>query len=86
MEEHIKAVTEIIKQCIRQPICEDALQSEVDLRNDLGIDSLGMLMLFESIGSEFGIDPVRLSNVASEIRTFGDLVSQVDEERLKGSV
>lgn len=77
MEEHVKTVVEIIRQCTRQPIGDDVLTPEVELRNDLGIDSLGMLMLFERIGSEFNIDPVQLSNCAAKIRSFGDLLAQV---------
>lgn len=81
MNEQVKSVADIIRQCTRQPIDEDALNPEADLRNDLGIDSLGMLMLFERIGTELDIDPVSLSDKASEIRSFGDLLAQVAEGR-----
>jgi len=70
-------IVDIIRQCTRQPIGEDALNPQADLRNDLGIDSLGMLMLFERIGSEFNIDPVLLSDNASAIRSYGDLLAQI---------
>ena len=77
MNEYSEVLSKILKQCTRQPIGEVLIGSEADLRNDLGIDSLGLLMLFERIGNEFNIDPVKLNKKNPEIRQFGDLLERV---------
>lgn len=53
------------------------LRPEMNLRRDLGLDSLGMVSLLTRCGEELGIEPDDLieSIAAERINTVGDVVA-----------
>ena len=77
MPDYPLLLSSIVKQCVRQQVEDDVLNNDIDFRNDLGMDSLSLLMMYERIGTEINVDPVLLSSKQSNIKCFGDLVDKV---------
>jgi len=73
-EKIINAVTEILKQFVPegQPINEDT-----DLVADLGLDSLKVMKLVETVEDRFDISiPL---NILPDVRTVSDFVLQIEK-------
>ncbi len=73
----IEKISEIVAQ-IREKDYE--LVKPEDKFDDLGIDSLGRLMVIISVATELGIEGTESELVASvyELKTIGDLISYVE--------
>ncbi len=68
-----------IQDMLQQILPEDALRVTVDLNlmNDLDLDSLKVLELLEKLEDAYDISiPI---NILAEIRTVGDLVEEIEK-------
>jgi acyl carrier protein len=68
-----------IQEMLQQILPEDALRVTVDLNlmNDLDLDSLKILELLEKLEDAYDISiPI---NILAEIRTVGDLVEEIEK-------
>ncbi len=73
-EEITNAVVEILKPLVSEG---QLINAETDLVADLGLDSLKVMKLVETVEDSFDIS-VPL-NVLPEVRTVGDFVQQIEK-------
>ena len=78
MQDHLSVIDEAVRRCTRKVIPTHLLPYSAELRGELGMDSLGLIMLFELLGRRLQIDPVELSRRSTRLVTIGDLVAEVD--------
>ncbi len=73
-EKIINAVTEILKQFVPQG---QLINAETDLVADLGLDSLKVMKLVETVEDRFDISiPL---NILPDVRTVSDFVLQIEK-------
>ncbi len=73
-EKIINAVTEILKQFVPQG---QPINAETDLVADLGLDSLKVMKLVETVEDRFDISiPL---NILPDVRTVSDFVLQIEK-------
>ena len=73
-EKIINAVTEILKQFVPQG---QVINAETDLVADLGLDSLKVMKLVETVEDRFDISiPL---NILPDVRTVSDFVLQIEK-------
>ncbi len=73
-EKIINAVTEILKQFVPQG---QTINAETDLVADLGLDSLKVMKLVETVEDRFDISiPL---NILPDVRTVSDFVLQIEK-------
>ena len=73
-EKIYKEVSEILKQFVPQEL---QLTEETDMVADLGLDSLKVMKIVETVEDRFDISiPL---NILPEVRTVGDFVAQIQK-------
>jgi acyl carrier protein len=72
-----ETVFELIARAAPGKIDRAAVNPELNLRRDLGLDSLGLSTLLFNVGEELGIDPDDLIEMLTDqpIATVGDVVA-----------
>lgn len=78
MDENRKVIDDAVKRCTRAALPDGLIPINTGLRDELGMDSIGLLMLFDMLGQRLQLDPVQLSRRSARLLTMGDLVDAVE--------
>ena len=74
----LERLTEVMKEVMPQ-VAPEKITMEADLINDLGIDSLSMLLVAITVEEEFGMK----FEETNSLKKVKDIVSYVDQRKTK---
>ena len=78
-EEAAEKLKEIFKLVVHNGVNADLLTEDSEIRNDLGVDSIGMIYMAIAIEKVFGVD---MSNASvNTFKTVGDVITFVCEKK-----
>ncbi|MBQ9467603.1 MAG: acyl carrier protein [Clostridia bacterium] len=78
-EEAAEKLKEIFRLVVHNGVNTDLLTEESDIRNDLGVDSIGMIYMAIAIEQTFDVD---LSNASvNTFKTVGDVITFICEQK-----
>lgn len=73
------AVSQAVLQVLPRGSSKRGLTADADLRNDLGIDSIGLISLIDLVDEGLGVDLSAVAQKFAEVRLLGELMRLCDE-------
>jgi acyl carrier protein len=67
-------VWDILDRVTPEPLAQEARSAALDLKDELGINSLAFVSLMFQLEDELGVDVIAAAPDFSQIRTVGDVV------------